>query len=82
MTAKKRDGHADSLRRGSRCTSRKRGFPSASWFPALGDGYDLYDTQDKIRLSFSYPTRAEAEYQCAYRNRQRDPDEANLARNG
>lgn len=56
---------------------RRLGFPSA-----LGDGYDLYDTQDKIRLSFSYPTRAEAEYQCAYRNRQRDPDEANLARNG
>ena len=30
---------------------------------ALGEGYDLYDTQDKIRLSLSFSTRAEAEFE-------------------
>ncbi|MBK5007161.1 MULTISPECIES: hypothetical protein [unclassified Pseudomonas] len=42
---------------------RRIGFPSA-----LGEGYDLYDTQDKIRLSLNLPTRAQAEYECTCRN--------------
>ncbi|MBK4992402.1 hypothetical protein IAE39_000576 [Pseudomonas sp. S37] len=37
---------------------------------ALGAGYDLYDTDGKTRLALNYPTRAEAEYNCASRNSQ------------
>lgn len=33
-----------------------------------GEGYDLYDTREKVRLSFYFPTRAEADYACAIRN--------------
>ncbi|MGO0683272.1 MULTISPECIES: hypothetical protein [Pseudomonas] len=43
--------------------SRRLGFPSS-----LGEGYDLYDTQDKVRLSLNLPTRAQAEYECSCRN--------------
>ncbi|HDS1733241.1 hypothetical protein [Pseudomonas sp. BP8] len=57
-------------------------FPRRTGFPtALSDGYDLYDTQEKIRLSFNYSTRAEAEYECEYRNRAQDLNDANVAGN-
>ncbi|NIF26912.1 hypothetical protein F3J44_11060 [Pantoea sp. Tr-811] len=46
---------------------RRPGFPAV-----LGEGYDLYDTQDKVRLSLSFPTRAEADFYCASRNCCRD----------
>ncbi|MDH0645205.1 hypothetical protein N5D48_00265 [Pseudomonas sp. GD03858] len=39
---------------------------------AVGIGYDLYDTQNKLRLVLSFSTRAEAEVECACRNRARD----------
>ncbi|MDZ3992944.1 hypothetical protein PspTeo4_21608 [Pseudomonas sp. Teo4] len=52
---------------------RRNGFPTA-----LGVGYDLYDTHDKARLIFNFPTRAEADYECAARNRQQDPSGSNL----
>lgn len=42
---------------------RRVGIPSAA-----GEGYDLYDTEGKIRLSLSIPTRAEADYECSLRN--------------
>jgi len=46
-------------------------FPRRIGVPAaIGAGYDLYDTHGKTRLAFNYPTRAEAEYECASRNRQ------------
>lgn len=49
----------------------KEQFPRRIGVPAaLGAGYDLYDTYCKIRLSLSYPTRAEADYDCAFRNSQ------------
>lgn len=44
---------------------RRIGVPSA-----LGAGYDLYDTHGKTRLALNYPTRAEAEHDCASRNSQ------------
>lgn len=53
---------------------RNLGFPAA-----LAAGYDLYDTQEKLRLSLHYPTRAEAEFQCASRNSCRNADEAGIA---
>ncbi|WP_301842794.1 hypothetical protein U9R80_16465 [Pseudomonas sp. JQ170C] len=31
-------------------------------------GFDLYDNQEKLRLKPSYPTRAEADAECARRN--------------
>ncbi|NIF28900.1 hypothetical protein F3J44_21280 [Pantoea sp. Tr-811] len=37
---------------------------------AVGTGYDLYDTHGKTRLALNYPSRAEAEYDCASRNSQ------------
>ncbi|MFJ4354443.1 hypothetical protein ACIPZ5_26560 [Pseudomonas sp. NPDC089428] len=42
---------------------RRAGFPNA-----LGKGYDLYDTLDKLRLTLNFATRAEADYACACRN--------------
>ncbi|NIF29493.1 hypothetical protein F3J44_24405 [Pantoea sp. Tr-811] len=49
----------------------KEQFPRRTGVPAaVGAGYDLYDTYGKIRLAFNYPTRAEAEYDCASRNGQ------------
>lgn len=49
----------------------KEQFPRRIGVPAaLGDGYDLYDTHGKTRLALNYPTRAEAEYDCASRNSQ------------
>ncbi|MBC3483449.1 hypothetical protein [Pseudomonas sp. SWRI77] len=56
---------------------RRIAFPSA-----LGEGYDLYDTQDKIRLSLSFPTRAEAEFECATRNTYDDANDVNFAGSG
>jgi len=44
---------------------RRIGVPAA-----LGAGYDLYDTHGKTRLALNYPTRAEAEFDCASRNSQ------------
>jgi hypothetical protein len=32
-------------------------------------GFDIYDTLEKYRLKPSYPTRADAESECARRNR-------------
>lgn len=55
---------------------RRIGFPSA-----LGEGYDLYDTQEKMRLCLSYSTRAEAEFECACRNDFQDSNEANFVGN-
>ncbi|MBC3497105.1 hypothetical protein V7V80_06585 [Pseudomonas kermanshahensis] len=52
---------------------RRIGFPSA-----LGEGYDLYDTQEKVRLSLSFSTRAEAEFECACRNEFQGNDDANF----
>ncbi|WP_043195943.1 hypothetical protein [Pseudomonas putida] len=52
---------------------RRLGFPAA-----LGEGYDLYDTQEKMRLSLNFSTRAQAEFECAYRNRNREGDEAGI----
>ena len=47
----------------------KEYLPRSAGFPkALGKGYDLYDTQDKLRLTLNFPTRAEADYACACRN--------------
>ncbi|MGN8258481.1 hypothetical protein ACLEJW_03990 [Pseudomonas sp. SMSB3] len=45
------------------CLPRRVGFPQA-----LGKGYDLYDTFDKLRLTLNFATRAEADYACACRN--------------
>ncbi|MFZ5936906.1 hypothetical protein BGP84_15440 [Pseudomonas putida] len=45
------------------CLPRLAGFPKA-----LGNGYDLYDTIDKLRLVLNFSTRAEADYACACRN--------------
>ncbi len=46
-------------------------FPRRIGVPAaIGAGYDLYDTHGKTRLALNYPTRAEAEYDCASRNSQ------------
>lgn len=56
---------------------RPLGFP-AEWVA----GYDIYDTQEKLRLSLNFPTRAEAEYQCASRNNCGDAGEAGMAGNG
>lgn len=42
---------------------RQAGFPNA-----LGKGYDLYDTLDKLRLPLNFATRAEADYACSCRN--------------
>ncbi len=39
------------------CLPRRVGFPQA-----LGKGYDLYDTFDKLRLTLNFATRAEADY--------------------
>lgn len=44
---------------------RRIGVPSAS-----GAGYDLYDNHSKTRLILNFPTRAEADYECARRNNQ------------
>jgi hypothetical protein len=47
----------------------KEYLPRCAAFPkALGKGYDLYDTIDKLRLTLNFPTRAEADYACACRN--------------
>ncbi|GAH95412.1 hypothetical protein PPUJ13061_30620 [Pseudomonas putida] len=47
----------------------KETFPRAVGFPsALGEGYDLYDTLNKVRLCLGLSTRAEADYECASRN--------------
>lgn len=56
---------------------RRLGFPAA-----LGEGYDLYDTLEKVRLSVNFPTRAQAEFECACRNRCRGADDAGIAGNG
>lgn len=46
-------------------------FPRRIGVPAaIGAGYDLYDTHGKTRLALNYPTRAEAEFDCASRNSQ------------
>ncbi|MFK3819726.1 hypothetical protein ACI2KG_24570 [Pseudomonas sp. NPDC089407] len=52
---------------------RRLGFPAA-----LGEGYDLYDTHDKVRLSLNFSTRAQAEFECVCRNRCRDADDADI----
>jgi len=52
---------------------RRAGFPSA-----LGEGYDLYDTQDKVRLSLNFSTRAEAEFDCAHRNGCQGPNTSSV----
>lgn len=52
---------------------RRIGFPSS-----LAPGFDLYDTRDKLRLNFTFPTRAEAEYECALRNSQQGASGMNL----
>ncbi|MGO3982920.1 hypothetical protein ABI582_00890 [Pseudomonas sp. SAS7] len=52
---------------------RRLGFPAA-----LGEGYDLYDTQEKMRLSLNFSTRAQAEFECACRNRSPEGDEAGI----
>ncbi len=52
---------------------RRLGFPAA-----LGEGYDLYDTQEKVRLSLNFATRAQAEFECACRNRSPEGDEAGI----
>lgn len=44
---------------------RRIGVPSAS-----GAGFDLYDNHSKTRLILNFPTRAEADYECARRNNQ------------
>ncbi|MBH3371861.1 hypothetical protein AAH995_20690 [Pseudomonas putida] len=55
-------------------------FPRRTGFPAaLSNGYDLYDTQEKIRLSFNFSSRAEAEHECEYRNSPRDLNDSNVA---
>ncbi|HDS1819665.1 TPA: hypothetical protein QEM96_004362 [Pseudomonas putida] len=60
----------------------KEVFPRPIGFPsALGEGYDLYDTQEKMRLCLSYSTRAEAEFECACRNDFQDNNEANFVGN-
>jgi len=56
---------------------RRFGFPAA-----LGEGYDLYDTLEKVRLSINFPTRAAAEYECASRNGCCDTGGADIAGNG
>ncbi len=56
---------------------RRLGFPSA-----LGEGYDLYDTHDKIRLTMGFPTRAEAEFECSMRNDLHQAGEENFTRSG
>lgn len=62
---------------------KKEIYPRSLGFPAtLATGYDLYDTQEKLRLSLNYPTRAEAEFQCSSRNSCLDVDEADIAGNG
>lgn len=59
---------------------KKEVYPRMLGFPALlGEGYDLYDTQEKMRLPLNYPTRAEAEFVCASRNSCRDTDAADVA---
>ncbi|WP_201207017.1 hypothetical protein [Pseudomonas sp. S37] len=52
---------------------RRLGFPAA-----LGEGYDLYDTHDKVRLSLNFSTRAQAEFECACRNRCGDSGDADI----
>ncbi|MFP3446410.1 MULTISPECIES: hypothetical protein [unclassified Pseudomonas] len=52
---------------------RRLGFPAA-----LGEGYDLYDTQEKMRLSLNFSTRAQAEFECACRNLGQEGDEAGI----
>ena len=62
---------------------KKEIYPRSIGFPAtLGEGYDLYDTQEKLRLPLNSPTRAEAEFVCASRNSCRDADTADIAGNG
>jgi len=62
---------------------KKEIYPRSLGFPAmLGEGYDLYDTQEKLRLILNYPTRAEAEFVCASRNSCRDADAADIAGTG
>jgi len=56
---------------------RRIGFPSS-----LAPGFDLYDTCDKVRLNFNFPTRAEAEYECALRNSQQGASGMNLMGHG
>ncbi|WP_317663162.1 hypothetical protein [Pseudomonas sp. KU43P] len=58
---------------------QKEVFPRRIGFPSvLGEGYDLYDTQDKVRLSLNFPTRAEAEFDCACRNGCQGADEQSV----
>ncbi|MNG72200.1 hypothetical protein D3C81_329530 [compost metagenome] len=59
---------------------KKEMFPRLLGFPtALGGGYDLYDTHDKLRLILNFPTRAEAEFECVSRNSCPDTDIASNA---
>jgi hypothetical protein len=59
---------------------KKETFPRRHGFASvLGDGYDLYDTQEKIRLVVNFSTRAEAEYECSLRNHCLDMPEAGMA---
>ncbi|MFG0753282.1 hypothetical protein ACF8O8_10735 [Pseudomonas sp. TYF_14] len=59
---------------------KKEAYPRRLGFPAaLGEGYDLYDTQDKMRLSLNFSTRAQAEFECACRNRCADGGDTGLA---
>ncbi|WP_296233057.1 hypothetical protein [Pseudomonas sp. UBA4617] len=62
---------------------KKETYPRGLGFPAaLGEGYDLYDTQEKVRLSLNLPTRAQAEFECECRNRCPDAEDAPMAGNG
>ena len=59
---------------------KKEAYPRRLGFPAaLAEGYDLYDTQDKMRLSLNFPTRAAAEFECLCRNRGPETDEGGIA---
>lgn len=62
---------------------KKEIYPRRLGFPAtLSEGFDLYDTQDKIRLSLNLATRAEAEFECGCRNRCGNADDTDIAGNG
>ncbi|MGE8059508.1 hypothetical protein [Pseudomonas sp. NPDC089547] len=61
----------------------KEQFPRRIGVPAaIGAGYDLYDTHGKTRLALNYPTRAEAEFDCASRNTQEGAGDACLVGQG
>ena len=42
-----------------------------SYCKTATEGFNLYDNEKKLRLQTTYPTRAEAEYECQQRNLER-----------